>query len=804
MNSSREIKSNFLLAMTLTVCGASIVLAVAEGTMFPVALTPVFAVVAAVWNEHRRWLVLPVLLANICGVIAVFAAGAELVLGTVEARILSGAHLSIYLTWIVLFMRKQDRQYWWLVALSVLQLAVASVLTKAPYLGLSLIGMMILIVWTLSLFTLLRLKNRAELGDVAGDDAQGPPVDSAIGVRHGIQTDSGVRWINLRFRLMVLGMCLASLLMSGVVFAVFPRVFVGTPGFLNDFSREHGGIIQRTGFRDRVKLGEFGPILKSDERVLQLQAVDQKTGREMTMDEVADRLEMDELRLWGNSMARYSGGIWSGAISDGELSEFNLPYQDENTSPVDCIRFEITQEAPIGTFAFVPTPVVSSRLLNAEGRLMQRSLSESLVFDLIDNRAWQAGASSDYNVDSIKFEVYCESPASYERRFPPDEIVGPLRQWLYPRSRLRRWQPINIGDGSRFWVTPDLEEHVPATWKMAQQLCYDDGRRVSVVECVQRINAVLRESGQYQYTLDMAPADTSLDPLDDFLINHKTGHCQYFASAGALMLQSVGIPARIVNGFKGTHENPDTGIAEVRQKHAHVWVEYRHNDLWHTMDPTPATRNEFLSIEDQQSVLVNIQKAVSNLWESGINNVTPERQRAAIQPLLEVWKSGIASIGKHGILGAIRAFIDDVRSNPSAWISWKLLAGTFVVLLPMALLFRNRPWRWIRSLIDRLSPKRRTATHIVRFYENFRKACSRSGLDFPPSHTAFENAMSAEQYFREQLTPDIKGIPVRIAHAFNAVRYGDHLLTPEQTDRLGHDVVLLTSAISSVKSRPKT
>ena len=54
-----------------------------------------------------------------------------------------------------------------------------------------------------------------------------------------------------------------------------------------------------------------------------------------------------------------------------------------------------------------------------------------------------------------------------------------------------------------------------------------------------------------------------------------------------------------------------------------------------------------------------------------------------------------------------------------------------------------------------------------------------------------------------ELTPDIKDIPARIAQAFNAVRYGDHLLTPEQTDRLGQDVVLLTSAISTTNSRPR-
>ena len=45
--------------------------------------------------------------------------------------------------------------------------------------------------------------------------------------------------------------------------------------------------------------------------------------------------------------------------------------------------------------------------------------------------------------------------------------------------------------------------------------------------------------------------DPKLDPVEDFLVNRKAGHCEYFASALALLLRSVDIRSRIVNGFKG-------------------------------------------------------------------------------------------------------------------------------------------------------------------------------------------------------------------------------------------------------------
>ncbi|MCH2203075.1 MAG: DUF3488 and transglutaminase-like domain-containing protein [Fuerstiella sp.] len=807
MNSHRELRSAFLAGMTLTVCGTSVVLSLAEGALFPVGLTPVVALGALWLNEWKQWLVLPTIAANFCGVAAVCAAGVELMMDTQDTRLLSGAHLSVYLTWIILFMRKQDRQYWWLMALSVLQLAMSGVFTNAPYLGVSLVGMKLVMVWTLAVFTLLRLKTRMESNKNPSDAQTQPASGSLLVVRHGIHTDSGVRWIGTRFRLMILGMCLASLLMSGVVFAAFPRVFVGSPAFLQNLSMVKEGVVQRTGFREQVKLGEFGSLLQSQERVLQVRAVDPTNGDQLTMQELADYLEMDELQFRGNSMGWYAAGTWDrGLTTNRYFSEFTQRHLNDNSSPIDCIRVEITQEAPIGTFAFVPTPVVCTRLLSHNGRLMQRSLSESLVFDLHSHTtAPNSEASPGLNSNAVSFQVYCQPPSTYFEPAPPDEIAGSLRKWLFPNARPPWWNRYSNRYARSLALTQGLEKIVPETMKLATELCRDNGQRATVKECVHRIEQKLRDSGEYQYVLNMVPTNTDLDPVDDFLINHKSGHCQYFASAAALMLQCVGIPARIVNGFKGTQYNPDTELAEVLQKHAHVWVEYRHLNRWNTMDPTPSARETLLSNSEDQGMLSNVQKTVNNIWKTGINNVTPEQQRAAIQPIVAVWKSTVASVRQQGLGGAIRTVLGNVLANPSQWISLKGFVGSFALLLPLVMVLKLRPWswlwptvRWFRNLVN---SRRCTATYIVRLYDAFRKACARSGLELPASNTARENAKSAEHYFRDELTPDIQNIPSRIAEAFNAVRYGNQLLTPEKTEQLGHDVTQLTSAISTAAPR---
>ena len=806
MNSIRQIKSAFVLSLTLTVVSASTVLALAEGAFFPAGLTSVLALLAVQLNERKGWLVLSTLAANILGVAAVCAAGTELMLGTVEARILSGAHLNVYLTWVVLFMQKQDRQYWWLMALTVLQLAVSSVLSQEPHLGLALIGMMFLIVWTLSLFTLLRVRSRPELTEVAVDAVAGSSVPGPTVVRHGLQTDSGVSWISTRFRLMMLGMCLASLLMSAVVFAAFPRVFVGTPMFTHDGSISTSGMMSRTGFREDVRLGEFGSLLQSSELVLQVAAWDQRTRQRITMSGVAERLGTEEILFRGNAMGWYTGGEWDRGLEANSYSrEVHRRHLSDNSSPLDCIRIEIIQEPPVGTFAFVPTPVFAARLINTEGSLLQRNLTDCFVFELVSKKFWRGETSTVFNTHPIEYVVYCAPPDKHFLPGPPDEVVGELRSLVYPNVKPVGWDRSGNNLAHAFAVTQGLKELVPGTWNLAQQLCVEDGQTVSVAECVRRILLLLRDSGEYQYSLTISPSETDVDPVDDFLLNTKTGHCQYFASAAVLMLQSVGIPARIVNGFKGAQENPDSGFAEVLGKHAHVWVEFRHHDRWHTMDPVPASRDELLETIGRPGVFGKLGKAVSSLWKDSINNVTAERQQEAIQPVLKAWNRVSTAVRERGIGGAVRALVSGVLTDPSQWLSWQGPVGTLACLLPLAVLLRNRLGRWLRSLFrwlsDRMSRQRRSATHIVRFYENFRQTCARSGLHFPVSHTARENAMYAERHFRDQLTPDIQDIPRRIADAFNAVRYGDQLLTPQQTDRLGRELGLLTVAIAKADGR---
>lgn len=92
----------------------------------------------------------------------------------------------------------------------------------------------------------------------------------------------------------------------------------------------------------------------------------------------------------------------------------------------------------------------------------------------------------------------------------------------------------------------------------------------------------------FTYTLDN-PCGTAPNPLEAFLDRTQAGHCEYFASALALMLRSRGVPARVVNGYRLGAWVPEGGYWLVTQDEAHAWVEYWDGDsrLWRLADGTP-------------------------------------------------------------------------------------------------------------------------------------------------------------------------------------------------------------------------
>jgi hypothetical protein len=150
-----------------------------------------------------------------------------------------------------------------------------------------------------------------------------------------------------------------------------------------------------------------------------------------------------------------------------------------------------------------------------------------------------------------------------------EQLARPLEETALPEAFRRRYLQL-----------PDLS---PSISRLAQEVTQTQS---SPVEKALAIEYFLRENYGYSLANQSASAD---DPLYDFLFETKVGHCEYFATAQAILMRSVGIPARVVNGFHLGELNQFNDYFIVRQSDAHSWVEGYFPGLgWVEFDSTPA------------------------------------------------------------------------------------------------------------------------------------------------------------------------------------------------------------------------
>jgi hypothetical protein len=90
-----------------------------------------------------------------------------------------------------------------------------------------------------------------------------------------------------------------------------------------------------------------------------------------------------------------------------------------------------------------------------------------------------------------------------------------------------------------------------------------------------------------RYSLDISNP-RNLDPLENFLFHEKSGHCELFATAGAIAARSMGIPARVAYGWSGGSYYDASNLFVFRAREAHAWTEVLVEDVgWVVMDCTP-------------------------------------------------------------------------------------------------------------------------------------------------------------------------------------------------------------------------
>ncbi len=97
-----------------------------------------------------------------------------------------------------------------------------------------------------------------------------------------------------------------------------------------------------------------------------------------------------------------------------------------------------------------------------------------------------------------------------------------------------------------------------------------------------------------QYSLEVEKPPEGVDPVENFLLKTKKGHCELFASAAVLTLRRMGIPARYATGLVCDETHPSGVYYVARLGGAHAWGEafLRDQRKWILFEATPASAFE--------------------------------------------------------------------------------------------------------------------------------------------------------------------------------------------------------------------
>ena len=200
-------------------------------------------------------------------------------------------------------------------------------------------------------------------------------------------------------------------------------------------------------------------------------------------------------------------------------------------------------------------------------------------------------------------------------------------------------------------------------------------------------------SDKFKYSLDASPSDNN-DPVVQFLLKTKEGHCELFASSMTLMLRRLGIPARYVTGFICEEQHPSGQYYVARVGNAHAWLEaYLPEKGWTLLEPTPP------------SGIPNFQHKWS-AWESWF-----DRLKEILSETLSDLRRGHFAEAVIALVSNLLGFLKDLLWNPWRALLFTILVSLFVFL---RLRRRNRAQK-----AEQVSPACLALSKELRRMENF-------------------------------------------------------------------------------------
>ncbi len=515
------------------------------------------------------------------------------------------------------------------------------------------------------------------------------------------------------------GLALGIVALASILFFLIPRY---RTGYLTGLGMERQNI---TGFSESVNLGDIRKILKSNQVVMRVIVP-------------ASPREFQGMKWRGVALTSFDGQRWyndnteqvtllPASYTPGAAQRFVLPGSEGVQHRVrKVLRYRVLLSL-ISTDVLFAAAVPSE--LTGHLRLLTLDQTESV------HDPQHGYAPFGYEVVS-----YTALPSPVELRSASPEISSEIRL-VYLR------------------LPPKLD---PRVGDLARQV---SASGANTYDRAQAVQDYLRDN--FGYSLD-PPGIEPGDPVGSFLFKSKKGYCEYFAAAMVVMLRTLGIPARLVNGFQtGTYNRLGKDFV-VRARDAHSWVEvYFPRYGWIPFDPTPADPNR--AEGSDWGALEDYVDALSLFWNEWIVNYDFGRQLELARDIEQgsrefhqEFRRRVRVLQRQALRLAFRF---------EEWLmSHKILVLALMLAILAGLVAQERrltleevrflwAWRFHRGELA-LGPREAVLT-----YQRFLKIVRKKGFQKPPAQTPREFTLSFAG------SPLADGVE-EFTRRYNALRFG--------------------------------
>jgi len=591
-------------------------------------------------------------------------------------------NLLMILVMVLLLQEKQRRRYWFLLTLSIMQVMIAAAMNLHTLFSLLLFAYVGIAIKVLSLMTLwsetLRWSQPSAptpAAPVAPASPEKTPAAPAAAVPATAVPATAVPATAVEALHAGLWRPIAMSAFATAAFALFLHNV--SPRLQGDQLSGANNRRKLVGLSREMSLNDMNRILLSDELAMRVNFTNAASGQ---IYQVAG-----DLYMRGTAYQRYATatpGRWEPPI----MLELRQPPTVD--SLVNAVEQDIWLEPTPTATLFAIGPVF--RTADTANEIQIDPRTQELI--RLSPPSPQIRTRWQYRLGTTGLTSSRQLPLTPDPRF---------RDRLQMGNYYQEVRDCQFFDRRRF---PRIAAIAEEALRAADALGGDTIRKTRVLE------AHFLQSDRYSYSLT-PPRNTTpeRDPIESFVADTRTGHCQYFATALALMLRSQRIPARVVSGYHGGEFNEMGGYWQFRQRDAHAWVEVHllpsevadlnlgkpDGELrggWWRIDPTPSAQRDQDIIPSRWSQMLDYAEFTWSDLLAGVGGDRPPT--AGSNRFVEALRERFAFLAD--ILAYVRQSYTSLREllQSPGWKSGWLLAGSGL-MLAAAILLRATRHRWL-------------------------------------------------------------------------------------------------------------